>query len=610
MAKVQSYKRPKDMKKTLGQFVKYLGNYKYYLLLVSVLVVVAGVANLIGTFSIKWLVAIITDSSLANDVKQIKIVQLICMIGGIYALGAISNLSYTQVMVRLSQKIVYDMRNDLFKNVDKLPVKYFDNTEFGDIMSCFTNDVETVSDALNNAFANIIDNFVQLIGTIVCIFLLSWQLSLVCMLFYFLMIFCLVFFSKKSKYYFKIQQEKLGELSGFSEESIRGIKVVKVFNHEEETFDKFSTLSSELTQTSYKALFYSNSMVPMVMAISYFCYATVTLVGGLFALNGIMDIASLSPYIVFVRQTSLPINRFTAQSNILLNALASCERIFALINLDHEEDKGTIHIVKKEDENHKLTYFFNIDGKQVPIKGDVRFNNVYFAYYPEKMILKDLSLYAKPGQKIAFVGSTGAGKTTITNLINRFYDINQGSITYDGIDIKDICKDDLRSTLGMVLQETHLFTGTIEENIKFGKLNATHQEVVQASKLANADSFIKRLPQGYNTMLTSDGANLSQGQRQLIAIARAAISDPKVLILDEATSSVDTYTEKLIQEGMDKLMENRTVFVIAHRLSTVRNANAIIVLEKGQIIERGDHDDLINQKGRYYQLYTGKSELA
>lgn len=609
MAKVQSYKRPKDMKKTLGQFVKYLGNYRYYLILVSILVIIAGVANLIGTFSIKWLVSIIGDTNLSTSDKQIRIVQLICMIGGIYALGAIANLSYTQVMVRLSQKIVYDMRNDLFKNVDKLPVKYFDNTEFGDIMSCFTNDVETVSDALNNAFANIIDNLVQLIGTIICIFLLSWQLSLICIFFYILMVAYLIFSSKKSKHYFKIQQEKLGELSGFSEESIRGIKVVKVFNHEEETFSRFSDLSSELTQISYKALFYSNSMVPMVMAISYFCYATVTIVGGLFALNGIMAIANLSPYIVFVRQTSLPINRFTAQSNILLNALASCERIFALINLKHEEDKGTIHITKKEDENHKLTYYFNIEGKEFPIKGDVRFNNVYFSYYPDKMILKDLSLYAKPGQKIAFVGSTGAGKTTITNLINRFYDINQGSITYDGIDIKDICKDDLRSTMGMVLQETHLFTGTIEENIKFGKLNATHEEVIAASKLANADSFIKRLPQGYDTMLTSDGANLSQGQRQLLAIARAAISDPKVLILDEATSSVDTYTEKLIQEGMDKLMENRTVFVIAHRLSTVRNANAIIVLEQGKIIERGDHDDLINQKGRYYQLYTGKSEL-
>ncbi len=610
MAKVNSYKRPKDMKKTLGQFVKYLGKYKYYLLLVSILVIIAGVANLIGTFSIKWLVSIISNTNDSIQVRQTNMTYLICFISGIYLLGAIASLSYTQIMVRLSQKIVYDMRNDLFKNVDKFPIRYFDNTEFGDIMSCFTNDVETVSDALNNAFANIIDNFVQLIGTIICIFILSWQLSLICISFYLIMACYLIFAGKKSKYYFKKQQEKLGELSGFSEEAIRGVKVVKVFNHEEETFSRFSDLSSELTNVSYKAQFYSNSMVPMVMAISYFDYATVTIVGGIFALQGIMEIASLSPYIVFVRQTCLPINRFTAQANILLNAMASLERIFGLISLNHEEDKGTIHIIKKEDENKKNHFYFIKDNQEIPLKGDVRFNNVDFSYYPSKKILKNLSLYAKPGQKIAFVGSTGAGKTTITNLINRFYDIQNGSITYDGIDIKDICKDDLRSTLGMVLQETHLFTGTIEENIKFGKLDATREEVIQAAKLANADSFIKRLPQGYDTMLTSDGANLSQGQRQLIAIARAAISDPKVLILDEATSSVDTYTEKLIQEGMDKLMDGRTVFVIAHRLSTVRNANAIIVLEKGEIIERGDHDDLLKQKGRYYQLYTGKSELA
>ncbi len=605
MARVAAYNRPTDIKKTFKELLFYLGHYKYFLILISFLVVVAGVANLIGTFSIKWLISYVQ----ADDQKGM--IRLIVLIAINYLIGSISTFSYTQMMVIVSQKVVKDMRNDLFTKVDKLPVKYFDTTEYGNIMSCFTNDIETVSEALNNAFAAIIDNFVQLVGTLICMFLLTYQLTLIVLVFYLIMAIYLVFAGKKSKKYFLQQQNYLGKLSGFSEEAIRGIKVIKVFNHEEETLKEFGDLNDKLAISSKRALFFANSMVPIVMAISYFNYALVTILGGIFVLNKTIDISVLSPYLVFVRQSSMPINRFTQQSNIILNSLASCERIFALIGKKAEIDEGTIQVDEVDDNklNRKFYWHFPNQKDGVEIKGDVRFENVCFSYDGKNLVLNDISLYAKPGQKIAFVGSTGAGKTTITNLISRFYDVDSGKITYDGIDIKDIKKDDLRKTLGMVLQDTHLFTGSIEENIKFGKLNASHQEVVAAAKLANADSFIRRLPNGYNTILTSDGSNLSQGQRQLIAIARAAISNPKVLILDEATASVDTYTEKLIQQGMDKLMENRTVFVIAHRLSTVRNANAIIVLEHGKIIERGDHDDLLNQKGRYYQLYTGMSEL-
>ena len=605
MARVAAYNRPTDIKKTFKELLFYLGHYKYFLILISFLVVVAGVANLIGTFSIKWLISYVQ----ADDQKGM--IRLIVLIAINYLIGSISTFSYTQMMVIVSQKVVKDMRNDLFTKVDKLPVKYFDTTEYGNIMSCFTNDIETVSEALNNAFAAIIDNFVQLVGTLICMFLLTYQLTLIVLVFYLIMAIYLVFAGKKSKKYFLQQQNYLGKLSGFSEEAIIGIKVIKVFNHEEETLKEFGDLNDKLAISSKRALFFANSMVPIVMAISYFNYALVTILGGIFVLNKTIDISVLSPYLVFVRQSSMPINRFTQQSNIILNSLASCERIFALIGKKAEIDEGTIQVDEVDDNklNRKFYWRFPNQKDGVEIKGDVRFEDVCFSYDGKNLVLNDISLYAKPGQKIAFVGSTGAGKTTITNLISRFYDVDSGKITYDGIDIKDIKKDDLRKTLGMVLQDTHLFTGSIEENIKFGKLNASHQEVVAAAKLANADSFIRRLPNGYNTILTSDGSNLSQGQRQLIAIARAAISNPKVLILDEATASVDTYTEKLIQQGMDKLMENRTVFVIAHRLSTVRNANAIIVLEHGKIIERGDHDDLLNQKGRYYQLYTGMSEL-
>lgn len=598
MARNFSYKRPKNLKKAFLQLMSYIGHHKYMLILVFFLVAVSAVANLIGTYSIKNVVAAGVDDKL-------EALGLTCgVVAVLYACGVASTFAYSQIMVHLAQSVVYDMRKDLYRKVQDLSLSYFDETPYGDIMSCFTNDVETVSEALNNSFASLIENAITLIGTIVCIFVLSWQLSLIVMAFYVLMFGYLFFASKRSKRYFKLQQEKLGALSGYAEEHIRGMKVVKVFNHEETSLEEFDKASDDLYRTSVKALSYSNSMVPMVMAISYFNYAIVAILGGIFTMKSLIPLENLSSYLVFVRQTSMPINRCTTQSNIILNALASSERIFALIDSSPEVDDGTIVLEKDGDKNYWVG-----ENLKEELKGDVRFEHVTFGYEEGSRVLDDISLYAKPGQKIAFVGSTGAGKTTITNLINRFYDVNEGRITYDGIDVKKIKKASLRSSLGMVLQDTHLFTGTIEENIRFGNLSASFDDVVKAAKLANADSFIRRLPQGYKTILTSDGSNLSQGQRQLLAIARAAVMNPPVLILDEATASVDTYTEKLIEEGMDTLMENRTVFVIAHRLSTVRNADAIIVLEHGKIIERGTHEDLLKLKGRYYELYTGKSEL-
>jgi ATP-binding cassette subfamily B protein len=485
-------------------------------------------------------------------------------------------------------------------------------------MSLFTNDMDTVTDALNNAFATLIQYAVEIVGMLVCIFILSWQLSLIVIAFYVLMFSYIIYSSKKSKKYYKMQQQELGKLNGYCDEIIRGEKTVKVFNHEDEAKKHFNELSSLLAESSKKAMTYALSMVPMVMFLSYVNYGIVTIVGGLMVINGVIDtVGTLSSYLVFVRQTAMPINRFTGQANLLLNALAGAERIFNLLDEPFEFDEGSVTLVHAKDVNGKLIitndlndpYAWNDNGKLTLLKGDVRFNNVVFEYNKDKKILHGISLYAKPGQKIAFVGSTGAGKTTIVSLINRFYEVTEGSITFDSIDVKRINKDSLRSAIGNVLQDTHLFVGTIEDNIKFGKLNATHEEVEKAAKLAHADSFISRLPDGYNTMLTTDGLNLSQGQRQLIAIARAAIANPPVLVLDEATSSIDTYTEHLIQEGMDELMKGRTVFVIAHRLSTVMNSNAIIVLEMGNIIERGEHQELLDKRGRYYSLYTGKTEL-
>lgn len=612
-ARAYSGKKPKNLKHTLRVFLSYLGRHKKMLAVVAVLVTISAGANLFGTYMIRPVVNGLADGDVHTLLRGVLITALI------FGCGALAAYGYTQTMVKAAQQVVFDIRRDLFEHVQTLPLQFFDSRRHGDIMSLFTNDIDTMADALNNSFAMVIQSFIQIVGTLTLLYILNWRLSLIVTVCYGIMFWYIKFSGKRSKGYYTKQQNSLGELNGYIEELITGQKVVKVFHHEEESFTEFCKKNEELRKAGTGAQGYAATMVPVVVSISYVNYAIVAVLGGLLALHGKADIGSLASYLVFVRQAALPINQFTQQSNFLLSALAGAERVFDVMSLEPEIDEGKVELVNVKEENGALAVceettgrwaWKRPDGTMTELKGDVRFENVDFGYTADRLILKNISLYAKPGQKIAFVGSTGAGKTTITNLINRFYDVQGGAVVYDGIDVKDIEKDALRHSLGIVLQDTHLFTGTVAENIRFGKLDATQEEIEHAAKIANADSFIRRLPNGYDTMLTSDGANLSQSQRQLLAIARAAVADPPVLILDEATSSVDTRTEALIEKGMDQLMEGRTVFVIAHRLSTVRNANAIMVLEQGNIVERGDHDALLAQKGKYYQLYHGMFELS
>lgn len=617
MARQMTGKKPKNMKKTMKTFLGYLGNHKFALLFVGILVILSAGANLFGTYLLQ---PIIDQYIVPKDYDGL--LQAVIFMGIMYASGALCTAVYKQLMTHTSQKIVKEIRQDLFDKMQKLPLRFFDSNAHGDIMSHFTNDLDTVQDAMNNCFDNLIQSFTMITGTLIAIFILNWKLSLIVMIFMILMYLMIQFYSKRSKYYFSHQQAAMGSLNGFIEEMVDGVKVVKVFHHEQQNFEEFEKRNERLRIASTNALTYSGRTIPTVVSMSYFNYAIVACIGGFFAISGSIGLGALASYLVYVRQTAMPINQFTQQLNFMLAAMAGAERIFYMMEEQEEVDEGKVTLTRvrilddgemqecEEYTGHWAWRHPHDDTIElVPLKGDVRFHDVVFGYEPNVTILKGINLYAKPGQKIAFVGSTGAGKTTITNLINRFYDIESGSITYDGIDVRLIKKDDLRRSISVVLQDTHLFTGTIADNIRYGNLHADMDAVIEASKLANAHSFIKRLPQGYDTMLSGDGANLSQGQRQLLAIARAAIANPPVLILDEATSSIDTRTEKLIEKGMDRLMENRTVFVIAHRLSTVRNSKAIMVLDHGEIIERGSHDELLNQKGRYYQLYTGQFEL-
>ena len=647
MAKYVGYKRPKDTKKAIKHLLVYLGHYKWMFMLVVLLVLISAGANVAGTYLVK---PVVNHFIVPGDMEGL--LKAVIAMGVMYACGALCTFGYNRIMVKVSQKVIQDIRNDLFAHVQKLPLKYFDAHTHGELMSRFTNDVDTVQEAMNNSFAMIIQSFIMLFGTLIMMMVLSVRLSVIVIVFLVIMFFFIKFNSKHSKKYFNRQQEELGKINGFVQEMMAGQKVEKVFNHEQKNFEKFCEMNESFRKESTNALAFAGMMIPTIVSLSYLNYAISACVGGLFTLKGLMDLGSLSSYLIYVRQSAMPLNQFTQQVNFLLSALSGAERIFDMMDEKPEIDEGSVTLcnaVKNADGSltecsqytgvfawkvpAELNTYWNSDSYKekvksqpidknmdkaaandgtylVELRGDVRFKNVVFGYVPGKTILNDVTLYAKPGQKIAFVGSTGAGKTTIINLINRFYDIQSGTITYDGIDIKDIKKDDLRKSLAMVIQDTHLFTGTIADNIRYGKLDATDEEVRNASLIANADSFIRRLPDGYNTMLYSDGSNLSQGQRQLLAIARAAIAKAPVLILDEATSSVDTRTEGLIEKGMDAIMEGRTVFVIAHRLSTVRNSKAIMVLEKGQIIERGSHDELLEQKGRYYQLYTGQFELS
>lgn len=619
--------KPQDLMATLRELLAYMGRHKLLFLAVALLVSVSAIANLLGTYMIRPVVDSLAGGAYADFVAGIIATALI------YAAGVVAAFAYTQVMVHAAQKVLVDIRRDLFAHLQKLPLSYFDTHNRGDIMSYFTNDVDTVAEAMNNSFAMVIQSAIQIVGTLAMIFILNWQLSLVVVVGYVCMFAYIRYSTNKSRGFYQRQQSVLGELDGYIEEMVTGQKVVKVFNHEEANLAGFRDKNERLRVAGTSAQSYAASMVPAVVSISYVNYAIVAVLGGWMALTGQTDVGVLASYLVFVRQTALPINQFTQQSNFLLSALAGAERVFAAMRVEPEADEGKVTLVETGEDAWawKVPDGYGIgawgalvpvaernmaaDGTVlttglIPLRGDVRFHAVNFGYTPEHEVLHDINLFAKPGQKIAFVGSTGAGKTTITNLINRFYDVQHGEITYDGINVKNIAKSALRSSLGIVLQDTHLFTGTIADNIRFGKLDATDEEVRAAAKIANADSFIRRLPDGYNTMVTSDGANLSQGQRQLLAIARAAVADPPVLILDEATSSIDTRTEMLIGRGMDQLMRGRTTFVIAHRLSTVRDADAIMVLEQGRVVERGSHDELIAQHGRYYQLYTGMLELS
>lgn len=630
MAKYVGYKRPKDTKKTIKHLLVYLGFHKWSFALVALLVFISAGANIMGTYLLK---PVINKFIVPGDTAGL--IRAVISMGVMYLCGALATFAYNRLMVITSQKVIKEIRNDIFAHTQKLPLSYFNAHSHGELMSRFTNDVDTVQEAMNSSFAMIIQSFMQLFGTIVMMMILSVRLSLIVIVFLLLMFVFIKINGKQSKKYFNRQQAELGRINGFVQEMMAGQKVEKVFNHEAKDFERFCEMNESLRKESTHALTFAGRMVPSIVTLSYFNYAVSACVGGLMTIKGLLDLGTLSAYLVYVRQSAMPLNQFTQQVNFLLSALSGAERIFEMMDEKPEIDEGTVTLcnaVRTPDgelqECGERTGLFawkvpgdvtmHSDGgaqdkskstSLVELKGDVRFKDVVFGYVPEKRVLNGISLFAKPGQKIAFVGSTGAGKTTIVNLVNRFYEIQSGTITYDGIDIKDIKKDDLRRSLAMVIQETHLFTGTIADNIRYGNPDATDEEVKEAARIANADSFIKWLPEGYDTMLYSDGGNLSQGQRQLLSIARAAVAKPPVLILDEATSSVDTRTERLIEKGMDAIMEDRTVFVIAHRLSTVRNSKAIMVLEKGEIIERGSHEELLTQEGRYYRLYMGQFEL-
>ena len=607
------FQKPKDLRGTLGRLMRYLGRYKALLALVVVLLVVSSACNVGGSYLLKPL---INDYILPGDFPGLA--RELCLMALIYITGAVCSYAYARIMVHVSQNTVAKIREDLFDKMQRLPLRYFDTHTHGELMSRYTNDIDTVSEALNNSFASLISCSLTFLGIIAMMIVLSPILTAITFAMLAVMLLVVKVVGSRSRRYFAAQQKAIGEVNGYIEEMIEGQKVIKVFNHEEAAKEGFRRRNEAYRRAGTLAQIFAGIMPPAMGNLSHVNYAVTCCVGAILAIRS-GDLGGLAAFLQYTKQVSQPLNQISQQVNTILSAVAGAERIFEVMETEPEADNGKVKLVRvTEDRSGHLTEaefdtgawaWKKPDGTLVSVRGDVRFDHVVFGYDPRKTVLHDVSLFAKPGQKIAFVGSTGAGKTTITNLINRFYEIQSGTITYDGIDVRDIEKDSLRRSLGVVLQDTHLFTGTVADNIRYGRLEATDEEVEAAARLAGADTFIRHLPHGYQTVLSGDGGSLSQGERQLLNIARAACANPPVLILDEATSSIDTRTEKLIEKGMDRLMAGRTVFVIAHRLSTVRNAKAIMVLEQGRIIERGDHDDLIQQHGRYYQLYTGQAEL-
>ena len=616
--------KPKNMKKTMGRLFSYISDSKWKLLLVIICIIAGTAANLAGSYVLRPIINGLTSENGSVAFLFKGILLMLC----IYLVAVLAQYLQQRIMIGISQNAIQKLRNDLFHKLQNLPVRYYDTNNHGDIMSRFTNDVDAVGEMLNNTVVQLISGSISIIGTLALMIYTNIWLTLITVVMIPVMMKAVQFVGKKSRKYYKAQQAAIGTINGYIEETVTGQKVVKVFCHEDSAEEEFEYLNNDLRGKQIKAQFFGGIMGPVMGNLGQVSYSLTAAVGGILCVLRGFDIGGLTVFVNYSRQFSRPINEVAMQVNTIFSALAGAERVFAVMDADTEKEDAPNAIRIEENIEGKTCYVIpkdNAVAKQEEIltdivkedkdfyykemKGAVTLTDVTFGYNPDKTILKHVSLYAKPGQKIAFVGSTGAGKTTITNLINRFYDIDSGSITIDGIPVMELERDSLRRNISMVLQDTHLFTGTVRDNIRYGRLDATDEEVEQAARTASAHSFIMRLEHGYDTMLEGDGANLSQGQRQLINIARAAISKAPILILDEATSSVDTRTEKHIEKGMDRLMAQRTTLVIAHRLSTVRNANAIMVLENGEIIERGDHDDLLAQKGRYYELYTGLSEL-
>lgn len=594
--------KPRHTKRTLTRLLAYLRQDIPLLILVFLFILASTGSQLAAT----WMLTPIFDTIAAGNGLGKTAVYLLALTI-IYLVGVVATWIQSRAMIKISQHMVRRMRHDLYAHIMRLPIRFFDTQAHGDIMSRFSNDMDIVSETLNNASVQVVSSIISLIGTVISMLILSPLLTLLTMILFPVMILLSRAFMKRSHRYFAEQQKALGDLNGYMEETAEGQKVVQIFCHERQVEQGFDHLNEEYRQKATKAQVVSGVIHPLMQHISTFNYVLVATVGGALALQGVFTLGNIATFLNLSRQFGQPVSQIASQLSMIQSALAGAERVFAILDMETEPEPSADDIRLAREAG--CYAWQQPDGSHIPVHGDVRLEHVTFGYVPEKVVLRDMSLYAKPGQKIAFVGSTGAGKTTITNLLTRFYDIQEGRITIDGIDIRQIALPDLRRCLAMVLQDTHLFSGSVRDNIRYGRLDATDEECEEAARLANAHTFIQRLPHGYDTPLDGDGGNLSQGQRQLLNIARAAVADPVILILDEATSSVDTRTEKHIEQGMDRLMENRTTFIIAHRLSTVRNSNAIMVIEQGTILERGDHDDLMAQLGRYYQLYTGQFEL-